>query len=301
MPQTAASLLRQLVRGDFSRRDGLDEFKHRFKLGFRSLLTLPAMLRWLDLFVADEALLAHLRLNPRLAMKLHRPYLMQKLNTGAKLQVLLANYQLEKSLFPPAILDTVLRNQHQLLAELTGKDERQYTLLLTHAHGFDKEGELAILLMDPAGFALVTLSFTLCQRHGAPALVIGGLQGPRRYEGSADTIRAVTKAFHGLFPKRVAMEALTVLAQRLGIKQVLAVGKAQHIYNSWRYRKNFEADYDSFWQSLEAKPEDGDYFRLPLPLPRKTMEDIASKKRAEYQRRYTLLDDLASQIATNIK
>jgi len=39
-------------------------------------------------------------------------------------------------------------------------------------------------------------------------------------------------------------------------------------------------------------------FALPLMLPRKTLEDIASKKRAEYRRRYTLLDTLAEQVNT---
>jgi uncharacterized protein VirK/YbjX len=37
---------------------------------------------------------------------------------------------------------------------------------------------------------------------------------------------------------------------------------------------------------------------LPLALPRKTLEEIASKKRAEYRRRYTLLDTLAEQVGT---
>ncbi len=37
-------------------------------------------------------------------------------------------------------------------------------------------------------------------------------------------------------------------------------------------------------------------FILPLSLPRKTLEEIASKKRAEYRRRYELLDALAEQV-----
>ena len=37
-------------------------------------------------------------------------------------------------------------------------------------------------------------------------------------------------------------------------------------------------------------------FRLPLAMPRKPMEEIASKKRAEYRRRFTLLDSLIDQV-----
>ncbi len=35
---------------------------------------------------------------------------------------------------------------------------------------------------------------------------------------------------------------------------------------------------------------------LPLVMPRKPVEEIASKKRAEYRRRYALLDSLIQQV-----
>ena len=35
---------------------------------------------------------------------------------------------------------------------------------------------------------------------------------------------------------------------------------------------------------------------LPLAMPRKPMEEIASKKRAEYRRRYALLDSLTQHV-----
>ncbi|MCP6576681.1 VirK/YbjX family protein, partial [Klebsiella pneumoniae] len=37
--------------------------------------------------------------------------------------------------------------------------------------------------------------------------------------------------------------------------------------------------------------------QLPLRLERKPLESIASKKRAEYRRRFQLLDQLAEQVA----
>ena len=35
---------------------------------------------------------------------------------------------------------------------------------------------------------------------------------------------------------------------------------------------------------------------LPLVMPRKPLEEIASKKRSEYRRRYALLDSLIQQV-----
>ncbi|CDL31726.1 Virulence factor VirK [Enterobacter hormaechei] len=91
------------------------------------------------------------------------------------------------------------------------------------------------------------------------------------------------------------------LAGAFPVEQILAVSNATHIYRSWRYRKKKEgkllADYDSFWRSLGGQQQDNGNFALPLTMPRKPMEEIASKKRSEYRRRYTLLDSLIQQVS----
>ncbi len=68
------------------------------------------------------------------------------------------------------------------------------------------------------------------------------------------------------------------------------------------------ADYDSFWLSIGGEKQDNGNFMLPLVMPRKPMEEIASKKNApniaaatrcwiaEYRRRYALLDSLIQQM-----
>jgi uncharacterized protein VirK/YbjX len=86
------------------------------------------------------------------------------------------------------------------------------------------------------------------------------------------------------------------------VQQIRAVSNETHIYRNIRYRRKkqglLHADYNSFWQSLGAVADaSGDYI-LPLAIPRKPMEAIASKKRAEYRRRYELLDSLHTQTAS---
>jgi len=56
------------------------------------------------------------------------------------------------------------------------------------------------------------------------------------------------------------------------------------------------ADYDNFWLSMSAQPQEQGYFSLPLSISRKPLDNIPSKKRAEYRRRYGLLDQLAEQV-----
>ncbi|WP_163367113.1 DUF535 family protein, partial [Escherichia coli] len=64
-------------------------------------------------------------------------------------------------------------------------------------------------------------------------------------------------------------------------------------------KDQLHADYDQFWLSMGAKPLDSGYFLLPARIARKPLEEVASKKRAEYRRRYQLLDELEPGLAAH--
>ena len=290
----SVDLFWSLASGEFSQKDGFDEGKNRFKFVFRGMLTLPWTLRLLETF-RSQTLLTYLRRNPRLACKLHRPYLYRTLKARGKVQALQAHYQLLEQRFGQPARGLLLSNQPVALAALTGKNDGTLQVLLTQQHTFDKEGEMSLQVCNAERVPLATLTFTLTRRGEEVVVMVGGLQGPTKPHG-AESVQLATKLAHGLFPKRLAMEALTALARKIGADEILAVGKVEHIYSSWRYRRNFFADYDSFWETLDAEAIDnGRFFRIPLTLARKAMTDIASKKRAEYQRRYALLDALSAQ------
>ncbi|HJU49719.1 MAG TPA: VirK/YbjX family protein [Pseudogulbenkiania sp.] len=293
---TPLGLFWALTTGRFSSLNGFDEVKNRFKFAVRSALTLPWTLRWLGTFNQQPALLEYLHQAPRLACKLHRPYLYRSLGAAGKVAVLKAHYSHIAKGFTPAVRRILLSHDSLTLATLEGKDGARFSCTLTHNHSFDKEGELSLQFVDEqVHAALAKLTFTICQQNAQLVIIVGGLQGPRKTLGG-ESIRSATKACHGLFPKRLALEALIGIAQHIGCQQILAVCKDEHIYSSWRYRRDFQADYDSFWESLGSSKTGRHFFRTPFPIPRKAMEDIASKKRSEYTRRYALLDSLEAQI-----
>lgn len=60
------------------------------------------------------------------------------------------------------------------------------------------------------------------------------------------------------------------------------------------------ADYDTFRESLNGKKRPEGYFLMPSLVHRNSLEEIASKKRAEYRRRYTLLDSMVEQINSQL-
>ena len=299
-PPSAWSLLLDLCSGAFSHRDGFGEAKHRIKFALRSLLTLPQTLAWLDTFRTHPLLFDYLRQHPRVAKKPHRPYLHKTSRLAERLETLKTHYQFECYRFPCHCVTTLLRGHDLPLASLDGRDGTRFSVLLTHNHPCDKEGELSLQLRDAQGRTLVYLTFAADHAPDGYVFFVGGLQGPRRDEGDAASVRRATRALHGLFPKRVALEALTMLARGLHVRHIVAAGKRAHVYNAWRYRRRFAADHDSFFEALGGVRGADDHYRLPLRIARKPETAIASKKRAEYQRRHAMLDAMHAQILATL-
>lgn len=94
-------------------------------------------------------------------------------------------------------------------------------------------------------------------------------------------IKQATRACFGLFPKRLLLEFIWLLAARSAIESIYGVSDNGHVFRALRYRlskgRHFHASYDEFWQSIDGKPESAWRWRLPQRLERKSLESIASK------------------------
>ena len=55
-------------------------------------------------------------------------------------------------------------------------------------------------------------------------------------------------------------------------------------------------NYDEFWQENQGQLN-GQYWQLPLESARKPLEEIASKKRSMYRKRYEMLDEMSKNIS----
>ncbi|ELY4661913.1 VirK/YbjX family protein [Cronobacter muytjensii] len=273
---------------------------YRRKFMLRSLVTPFATRRWLAVLAQQPMLDALLHAQPGLPCRLHRPWLSVNVSRQQALAALEYHYQHIARLLPSALMHGHLTRPGVTLALLTGKNDAQYRLDLAAVADLDKEGETTVIFRDAAGVVLAEMTFTLCEVDGKSTLFIGGLQGAKAWV-EHDKIQLATKACHGLFPKRLLLEAVCLLARHFAVSQILAVSNDTHIYRSWRYAKKkkdkLHADYDSFWASLGGEKDAQGLYHMPLHIARKSLEEIASKKRAEYRRRYELLDSMTAQIA----
>ncbi|HBC7431926.1 VirK/YbjX family protein [Enterobacter bugandensis] len=272
---------------------------YRRKFMLRSLATPVSTSRLLTNLAKQPRLMQMLQVQPGLPCRLHRPWLTVKMDRQHALESLNWHYQAMSRQLPATLLKGYLSTQGTTLLTLTGKDEQQFTVRLCADAFLDKEGEATLTFCDVQNTVLAELTFTLCQFEGKSTLFIGGLQGAKAHVPH-ELIQKATKACHGLFPKRLLVEAAMTFGAAFPVAQIVAVSNATHIYRSWRYRKKKEgkllADYDGFWSSLGGEKQESGHFMLPLAMPRKPVEEIASKKRAEYRRRYALLDSLIQQV-----
>ncbi|MBI0222366.1 VirK/YbjX family protein [Yersinia pestis subsp. pestis] len=282
--------------------DSWQEWKFRLKFIIRALISPRLTFNFLILLSKQPFLHSLLRAQPDLPCKLHRPYLSHTFNNRQKLDVLRDHFQLITQCMPKALHYNYLHRTPYRLVTLTGKGGEKYSLYLGIIPKLNKEGEITLMLANEQQQTLALLTFSLFYYQQQKTLFIGGLQGADNKTPHHE-IQACTKACHGLFPKRLALEATCYLAELMGIEEIIAVGNATHIYQNWRYRakkKNkLHADYDGFWLSLGGNPDTEGHFRLPTKIVRKPLTEIASKKRAEYRRRYVLLEQLEAGLAAH--
>lgn len=296
-PKNGLALFSALVGGQFAPQKLWHSQKWRAKFLLRSMFT--PVSSWLHMrHIASVATMQQvLPMQPTLPGKIHRPYLHLGLSISQRVAALHYHYQFIQRIKCVDLRHAMLSATGYELASFSGKDGEALTISMQCNGRCEREGEVNLILSCD-GVTLGLLTFAITEYNNQPQLVIGGLQGAHR-ETPHEAIRHATKACYGLFPKRLLLEVLMQLATAMDIRQVYAVRDSGHVFHSVRYRFKkkalFHACYDEFWQSVNATVVSRHLCQLPDRLLQKPLAEIASKKRAEYRRRYELLDLLHQQ------
>ncbi|OCG60384.1 hypothetical protein A9G42_11345 [Gilliamella sp. Nev6-6] len=271
---------------------------YRYKFFLRTLFLSPITLKWLDKLRQYPLLGYYFSCQTNLPCKLQRPYLASCLSQKARYDALVYHYDfLAKQ--PDSLTKAFYNPQSPfILADMSVKNETNIQIAVQARNKFAREGEISLYFYDSDGIDLATLTFSIIEYQNKPTLFIAGLQGTG-YPDARTRVQKATKACYGLFPKRVVVEAALIVARYYHLTQIIAVGNKTHIYNNWRYNSRQErilSDYDEFWLTIDGKQNAQGLFLLPNQIHRKSIEEIASKKRSEYRNRYTLLDQLQTKI-----
>ena len=119
------------------------------------------------------------------------------------------------------------------------------------------------------------------------AMFIGALQGPN-IDNAKDIIKVITTQS---------------LARSLGLTKIFAVtNEGYYANNHIRSDRKLKTSFSDFWEECGGHlTSDERFFSLPLTEIRKSPDEIPTRKRAVYRRRFEMLDELDTAINSAVK
>ena len=93
------------------------------------------------------------------------------------------------------------------------------------------------------------------------------------------------------------------MAKALGLKHIYAVTNYGYYANNHiRRDRKLKTSFSDFWKESGGRPcADQRFYELPMTEYRKTMEEVPTRKRANYRKRYALLDEVDASIAEKVR
>jgi len=132
-------------------------------------------------------------------------------------------------------------------------------------------------------------------------VMVGAMQGVKGDDGQ-DLVRQATKTLHGVRPHFFLIEVLRQLATNWRAVGVTGIDAAYQLKANQGSDDchMVKFDYTAFWRELGGEQQANGLWAVPLQAPRKDLADVESKKRSMYRKRYAMLDQLASDISTQV-
>ena len=273
------------------------------KIYFHLLLDIPFAKKWFSLIQSEEYkwVLSH---RPRIYFKPFRVYMSTKWGKKERTKALLSCYAFIKQ---RPLLKRMLETDTPIkLAEFTMKyNDEKGQIYLGYNNRYRKEGELVVSLhCDSYQEAICEASFLIDKENEEWVCRIGCVQGNKNTE-SENAIKELQKQMYALRPKALMIFIIQELSRQLGCTTLYGVGskiqahnKKHFIHIEWLHKLSFS--YDTLWKEADGTPDKDGWFKLPIEMLRKSIEEIKSSKRSLYRNRYEMLDKIAEEIRKTI-
>ncbi len=158
---------------------------------------------------------------------------------------------------------------------------------------FMREGQLVInLFLD--NVRIFSLAFSFARESGEVVAYVGAMQG-RNIDGLLDTYREITKVMYGMRPRDFLFELFRAFCRALGVTKILAVSdESRHHRSSYFGNKAKDGEltlnYDEIWLERGGIPKNADFYEFNVAPYVKNLDEVPSKKRSMYRRRYEFLE-----------
>lgn len=168
--------------------------------------------------------------------------------------------------------------------------------------GQRKEGMMSVMLRLDKKPLYQMIFWIAPDKKGDMSMFIGAMQGPNM-DNARDVVKKVTKYCHAYRTKNLILYLTQAVARSLGMKHIYAVTNYGYYANNHvRTDRKLKTDFSEFWTEAGGHPTDDTRFdELPLVEARKTMEEVPTRKRAVYRKRFAMLDALDAEVAEKMK
>lgn len=171
-------------------------------------------------------------------------------------------------------------------------------LIVDRAYWFMREGSLVFnQFLDEE--RIMSLAFSFGWRNGERVVYVGGVQGTK-IDFLLPQYRDIATSLHRMRSRDFLIKSFQFLMHHLGVKQVLCIQDSQrhhrHAYFGAKKVDDLHLNYDEIWLEHAGEPTLDGFYRLSsLPIVR-PIEEIASKKRGLYRKRYEMMDKLSDDM-----
>jgi uncharacterized protein VirK/YbjX len=233
--------------------------------------------------------------HPFMPARARHPYLNAQWSLAERLQVVETHYAL---LQQARVLDFPLDASVVLLS--LEHAEEGLTLVLDKPIWFVNEGEVAINLFSGRE-RIYSLLFTLGEDEGRRVAYVGALQGSGLLD-AVERYRRLTRAAHGMRPRDLLFAAFRMLCLELGVDRILAVSDRANVSRSGYFQAYDDvfASHDDTWVEHGGVLGEDGFFEIAPQLKMRKPDEIPSRKRAVYRRRYAMLERMREELASAI-
>ena len=177
-----------------------------------------------------------------------------------------------------------------------------WSTLLCYAPGQRKEGLMSLVMVLNNQIIYQIMFWLAKDKSGEVALWIGAMQGPNM-DNAREIIKDVTKRSFRYRTKNLMLYMTMAVGRSLGVRHIYAVSNDGYYANNHiRRDRKLKTDFGAFWEEAGGHiSDDPRFYNIPLVEPRKTMEEVPTRKRAVYRKRFAFLDQVDATIQQNME
>lgn len=267
----------------------------------RSLIHYPAMKKLWLFFQKDEQRRKILEKNPFPMEQVTRAFFYAGSTIAEREKLIMAHYTALEEKLRPEWFDKLTRQYAAYTIWQSVDEDIDWKAQLFVEPGQRKEGLMAVVMRLNNQHLYQIMFWLAPDKNEELSLWIGAMQGPNM-EDAKDIIKDITKRSHRYRTKNLILYMAMAVARNFGCKHIYAVSnEGYYAMNHVRRDRKLKTDFGAFWEEPGGHPtEDSRFYEVPLVEPRKTMEEVPTRKRAVYRKRFAFQDDVDAQIAKNM-